>query len=107
MEDLQCFFTKVPFTEDILGLPLTFTRNPKTKVTDHILAGMDLVSQDAVRYMGVEKTLAGDPVQAFLPLYLTHEHFERVKVRTFMLPCLLQTVESSSGRKPQCLHDWI
>ncbi|KAK9845157.1 hypothetical protein WJX84_002851 [Apatococcus fuscideae] len=47
MEDLQCFFTKVPFTEDILGLPLTFTRNPKTK--------------------------------AFLPLYLTHDHFERVK----------------------------
>ena len=42
---------------------------------------MDLVSQDAVRYMGVEKTLAGDPVQAFLPLYLTHEHFEHVKVR--------------------------
>ena len=80
MEDLQWFFTKVPFTEDILGLPITYTQNPKTKVADYIQAGLNLVSQDAVRYMGIQKTLAGDEVQAFLPLYLTHEHFERVKV---------------------------
>lgn len=81
MEDLQCFFTKAPFTEQILGVPLRFTTNPKTKVIDYIEAGLDLVSQEAVRHLGVTKTLAGDAIQGFLPLYLTHAHFELVKVR--------------------------
>ncbi|KAK9843851.1 hypothetical protein WJX84_001630 [Apatococcus fuscideae] len=79
MEDLQCFFTKAPFTEQILGVPLRFTTNPKTKVIDYIEAGLDLVSQEAVRHLGVTKTLAGDAIQGFLPLYLTHAHFELVK----------------------------
>ena len=85
LEDLRCFFTKEPFTKTILGLPLTYTLNPKTKKVEYVEAGLDLVSQDAVRYLGVTKTLAGDPIQAFLPLYLSYEHFEQVKVHK--LPC--------------------
>ena len=84
VEDLQCFFTKVPFTDEILGLPLTYTRNPKTRQVEYIMAGLDLVSQDAVQDLGVTKTLDGDEIQAWLPLYLSHDHWERVKVAFFL-----------------------
>lgn len=86
MGDLQCFFTKHPMAEACLGLPLRYTMNPKTQQLDYIEAGLDLVSLDAVHSGWVAKSPDGQDIQACLPLYLTYEHFERVKVKPLLGP---------------------
>ena len=82
MGDLQCFFTKHSMAEACLGLPLRYSMNPKTQQLDYIEAGLDLVSLDAVHSGWVVESPDGQEIQACLPVYLSFEHFERVKVKS-------------------------
>jgi hypothetical protein len=55
LEGLRCWHTRVGFEEDVLGLPVTFTKNPKTGAVDYILAHPDLISMTAFK-AGVRQT---------------------------------------------------
>ena len=101
MGDLHCFFTKHPAAEACLGLPLRHTMNPRTQQLDYIEAGLDLVSLDAVHSGWVDKTPDGQDIQACLPLYLTYEHFERVKVRPS--PALVVTASMNIRHNASCM----
>jgi hypothetical protein len=47
LHSLVCFHTKVDFREDVLGFPMEFTVNPKTKEVDYIYSSMDIISRQA------------------------------------------------------------
>jgi len=76
LEGLRCWHTRVGFEEDVLGLPVTFTKNPKTGAVDYILAHPDLISMTAFK-AGVRQTPERESFEAVLPLYLTADHFNR------------------------------
>ena len=74
---LVCFHTKLSFHEDILGLPIKITVNPKTKRVDYALPYLDCISASAFYKEGVRLSAENEPVDTFLPLYITREHFDR------------------------------
>lgn len=75
-QSLQCFHTKLSFQEDILGIPLEFTMNPRLGQVDYIYSSMDLISKEA--YLGgLRKTVWKEKFTEWLPIYITHEHFKR------------------------------
>ena len=76
--ELRCFFSKATWCDEVLGLPLTFTTNPKTRRVDYLAATCnDLVALAASQAGLVTKDLEGNAFKAVLPLYITQDHFER------------------------------
>ena len=93
-EELRCFFSKKTFEEDVLGVPLNYTINPRTGKIDYISSTMDLLSHGAyaagcrstdwggkIRLLshipGCSSTVWGDKILGWLPLFFTHDHFQR------------------------------
>jgi len=74
--ELHCFYSRTPFTSDVLGLPLRYTINPVTQVLDYIEVEPDLMSVTLFAG-GINKTVSGERVDAVLPVYLNADHFER------------------------------
>ncbi|KAK9843303.1 hypothetical protein WJX74_010075 [Apatococcus lobatus] len=107
--DLQCFFTKHPMAEACLGLPLRHSMNPKTQQLDYIEASLDLVSLDAVHSGWVTRSPDGQEIQACLPLYLTYEHFERVKAGRGLQKalCALAPEQIATGGAPPPAATWL
>ncbi|KAI5069548.1 hypothetical protein GOP47_0015849 [Adiantum capillus-veneris] len=86
---LQCFHSKVTFDKDVLGYPVAFTVNPRTKCVDYIeIASFDLLSQTAYDEQKVRFTPNNDRFDLLLPLYINQEHFERG------LPLLMRTARA-------------
>ncbi|GAB4817332.1 hypothetical protein N2152v2_004378 [Parachlorella kessleri] len=78
LPELRCFFSKATWCDEVLGLPLTFTTNPKTRRVDYLAATCnDLVALAAFQAGLVTKDLEGNAFKAVLPLYITQDHFER------------------------------
>ncbi|KAJ3366012.1 hypothetical protein GGF32_007512 [Allomyces javanicus] len=78
MRDLRCWYTRTPFTEDVLGLPVEITVNPRTKKVDYAMPTMVFLSRTAFHDLKVRVT-PGDK-RAFthwMPLYLSEDHFDR------------------------------
>ncbi|KNE59146.1 hypothetical protein AMAG_18106 [Allomyces macrogynus ATCC 38327] len=70
MRDLRCWYTRVSFTEDVLGLPVEITVNPRTKKVDYAMPTIAFLSRTAFR----------DLKRAFthwMPLYLSEVHLDR------------------------------
>ncbi len=61
-EEIQCFATKASMRDDVLGIPIDFTVNPKTKQIDYMYSTMDLVSHSAYAVAGerIEHTMWGE-----------------------------------------------
>jgi len=79
-EGMRCFYTKQgPDGRDgaILGVPVEYTTNPKTRRVDYISSSMDILSHGAYTIDRVRKTVWGEDFTDFLPLYISHEHFSR------------------------------
>jgi stress response protein SCP2 len=74
---MRCFFTKQTFFEDVLGVGLDFTVNPKTKLVDYISVSQDILSQTAFSKHKVRTDVFGNKFQVFLPLYFSEDHFQR------------------------------
>ena len=47
--ELQCFHSKAGYEEEVLGLPIRFTTNPKTRRVDYIEPDLDLLSVAAFK----------------------------------------------------------
>ena len=89
---LKCYYTQAGFTEDVLGVPLDFTRNPRTNLTDYVSVSCDsLLSKTAFHEHGIRKTAWNKPSLCLLPLYLSEEHFQRA------LPMIKRTIAQVSG----------
>ena len=100
VDRLRCSATQKTFFEDVLGVGVTFTVNPKTKMIDYIDVSQDLFSQTAFSGSGSSLTDAfGDTYNLILPLYFSEEHFQRAlpQIRKTML----KLARTSSGKKIQ------
>lgn len=84
----RCFHSKKTFFEDILGLGIDFTVNPKTKVVDYINTSQDLFSASSFNRRGIKSDAFGNEFKLFLPLYFSRDHFRRA------LPTIKSTVMS-------------
>lgn len=47
-DEMRCFATKSTWEEDVLGMPVVYTVNPKTKRVDYLSCEPELVSRTAV-----------------------------------------------------------
>lgn len=78
--DLICFHTKASFQEAVLGIPVDFSLNPRTQRIDYISSTMDLMSSEAMD-RGVRLTQWNETFKAWIPVFLTPDHFQRAKPR--------------------------
>ncbi len=76
-QEMVCFHTKNDFEEDVLGIPIEFTVNPRTERIDYIYSSMDLLSSEAFFEHKVRKTVWKEEFTNWLPLYINQDHFER------------------------------
>jgi stress response protein SCP2 len=76
-ESMRCFHTKKTFLQDVLGLLVDFTVNPKTKVIDYIALSQDPLSHGAFQKDKIRSDVFGNKFTLFLPLYFSKEHFLR------------------------------
>jgi len=83
---LRCFSTRKTFLEDVLGVGVNFTINPKTKNVDYVELTQDLLSETAFQTNRIRKDAFGNSFKLFLPLYFTEEHFKRA------LPSIEKTI---------------
>lgn len=96
--DLRCFHSKATFDEAVLGVPLEYTTNPKTRRVDYISSSMDVLSLEAYKRDKVRKTVWGDEFTDFLPLYITDEHFGRALPTIRASICKLAPDWKTGGR---------
>lgn len=76
-QEMVCFHTKNDYEEDVLGIPIEYTINPRTERIDYIYSSMDLLSSEAFFEHKVRKTVWKEEFTNWLPLYITQDHFER------------------------------
>ena len=89
---LKCFYTQDTFEDDILGVPLDFTRNPRTGLSDYVSVSSDsILSKTAWHVHGVKRTAWNEPAQCWLPLYISEDHFQRA------LPSIQRTIAQVAG----------
>ncbi len=81
----RCSLSKKTFFEDIVGIGLNYTINPKTKNVDYISAGQDLLSASAFK-AGKKEDAFGNKFQLFLPLFFSKDHLDR------SMPLLMSTI---------------
>ena len=65
----------------ILGIPVMTTVNPVTEQIDYMYSTMDVLSYDAFTFDSVRTTVWNEKFDAFLPLYVSGEHFSRAVKR--------------------------
>lgn len=87
VETLRCCQTKTSFLEEVIGVGVDFSVNPKTKNIDYTSMGHDLISQSAFSILGTTKDVFGEEYKLFLPIYFLEEHFKRA------LPTLKKTIQ--------------
>lgn len=95
---LMCYHSKVELgaydekrrKPEVLGFPLTFTVNPRTREIDHIYSPLDTLAFSAFADDGVRRSVWGEKFTHFLPLYLTPAHYEAGKptLRNLMVQLL-------------------
>ena len=76
-EELTCFCTKATMESEVLGIPIDYTINPKTRKVDYIYSTMELVSHRAWNSQNLSTTVWGETIKGWLPVYLCEEHFQR------------------------------
>jgi len=77
VDSLRCFHTKKTFLDDVMGIPINFTVNPKTRRVDYIHSSLDLMSSTAFFVDKIRTDVWGEKFELWLPLYFTGEHFKR------------------------------
>ena len=76
-EHIKCFVTKMTADDDIIGIPLEYTVNPKTKRLDYIYSNMVYISHTAFKSLKCRTTVWRETFNAWIPLYITQHHFQR------------------------------
>ncbi|KAK6528298.1 hypothetical protein TWF281_009542 [Arthrobotrys megalospora] len=87
--EMKCFASKVSMEDDILGVPIDWTMNPKTKCVDYIyiVDSSDFLSRSSFHDDRVRKTTWNKEFKSWCPMYLTEEHFQRAlpDIKEFMV----------------------
>ncbi|KAK6504829.1 hypothetical protein TWF481_006766 [Arthrobotrys musiformis] len=87
--EMKCFASKVGMEEDILGVPVDWTVNPKTKCVDYIyiVDSSDFLSRSSFHDDRVRRTTWNKEFKSWCPMYLTEEHFKRAlpDIKEFMV----------------------
>ncbi|KAF3911424.1 hypothetical protein ABW20_dc0103970 [Dactylellina cionopaga] len=87
--EMKCFASKVTMDEDVLGIPIDWTMNPRTKQVDYIyiVDSSDFLSRASFHDDKVRKTTWNKEFKAWCPMYLTEEHFQRAlpDIKEFMV----------------------
>lgn len=101
-EELTCFCTKATMQNEVLGIPIDYTVNPKTRKIDYVFSTMELVSHRAWSSQNLSRTVWGEAIKGWLPVYLCEEHFQR---GSQLLPaCLRRIVNDPSTVDPSRRH---
>jgi hypothetical protein len=97
VQSLACWHTKQRFQDCVLGLPIDFTVNPKTKRTDYIQSSFDLLSHGAFAIDGVRRNVYREPFTHWLPMYLSEDHW--LRGRKLLQVCVVQLLNAGSFGK--------
>jgi stress response protein SCP2 len=92
---MRCSHTKQTFLEDVIGLGLDYTVNPRTGLVDYIAVSQNLLSQTAYQQHDVWSDVFGNAFKLFLPLYFSKEHFRRA------LPFIEETIAELCKKTPK------
>jgi len=104
---LRCFYTKATFDDEgvVLGIPIYFTVNPKTKRTDYIRSTMELLSHDAFKVDKVRHTVWREEFTHWLPMYITEEHWQKaLPLLIKHIPGLLPNWQTTRFHPDMCLE---
>jgi ubiquitin-protein ligase/Mg-chelatase subunit ChlD len=95
--ELKCFYSKRTIAEDVMGIPLNYTINPRTGCVDYIYSSMELMSKGCYT-AGIRVNTWGEAINGFMPLYLTKEHFTRAlpRIQESILKLSLQDSRQSN-----------
>jgi len=74
---LICFHTKASYKDCILGIPISYSINPRSQQIDKITSTLDLLSYTAYHEDGIRKSVWKQRFTHFLPLYITAQHANR------------------------------
>eukprot|EP01105_Mastigella_eilhardi_P007737 TRINITY_DN193_c0_g3_i1.p1 TRINITY_DN193_c0_g3~~TRINITY_DN193_c0_g3_i1.p1 ORF type:complete len:1469 (+),score=409.40 TRINITY_DN193_c0_g3_i1:565-4407(+) len=74
---LACFHSKTPFTNDVLGIPITYEKNPRTGTVQYIHSTLDLLCNEAFYGDKVRRSVWKLGFTHWLPLYLNEQHGRR------------------------------
>ncbi|KAF0972365.1 hypothetical protein FDP41_009268 [Naegleria fowleri] len=72
--ELICFHSKTTFNEDTLGIGLKMEFRENDGVLMNITSPLDLISKHAFYYEGVRKSIWGQPMSKWLPIYINKHH---------------------------------
>eukprot|EP00761_Pharyngomonas_kirbyi_P011781 gb/GECH01011807.1/.p1 GENE.gb/GECH01011807.1/~~gb/GECH01011807.1/.p1 ORF type:complete len:1284 (+),score=343.94 gb/GECH01011807.1/:1-3852(+) len=73
-KELNCFYTKQDFTEDCLGMGLTFQKNLRTGEIKEITAFPDFVSLRAFMNHNLRSSAFNEKFTHWLPIFINEEH---------------------------------
>eukprot|EP01127_Copromyxa_protea_P009055 TRINITY_DN2105_c0_g1_i3.p1 TRINITY_DN2105_c0_g1~~TRINITY_DN2105_c0_g1_i3.p1 ORF type:complete len:1094 (+),score=237.25 TRINITY_DN2105_c0_g1_i3:915-4196(+) len=76
-DSLKCYHSKVTYKEDVLGIPLEVTINPRLQEIDHIYTTSDLLCAGSYFQEKVRHTVWKEQFTYWMPLYIDQEHFSR------------------------------
>lgn len=99
VDRLRCFVTQRTFFQDVLGVGVNYTVNPRTKVVDYIDLSQDLLSTTAFQEHRIRADAFGNPFKLFLPLYFSEEHFQRALPQIQKTICRLCSVSAEHAGK--------
>ncbi|KAI5810103.1 hypothetical protein DFH27DRAFT_509050 [Peziza echinospora] len=105
-DELKCYVTKATWVDDILGVPITYTRDAKTGKIDFVKAQVEFLSRSAFMD-GCRTTIWNHRFQAWCPIYINREHFQRAlpDIKSFLAQMCLNRAASSDEFSPEMAID--
>jgi ubiquitin-protein ligase/stress response protein SCP2 len=75
-QDLHCFHSLATKDDDVLGMPIEVSHNPKTHSLDYAFSQFDVLSLSSYK-AGIRRTMWGESFGNFLPYYIDEDHFKK------------------------------
>jgi stress response protein SCP2 len=76
-DEIRCYYSLASKNEDILGIGIEYTINPKTNELDYVTSEFDIISYNSFRNGGIRTTQWGEKFSSFLPIYIDEIHFNK------------------------------
>ena len=99
-DDLTCYHTLSTPSDDVIGMPIDYTVNPKKKCIDHVFAPNDgVLSYTAFERMRVRHSAWNAPICGWIPLFISREHFERALDRKILHRAFVELDTENESRE--------
>jgi len=106
-QSIRCYHSKISFREDVLGIPLNIvsTENPNGRVyINEISSTLDLLSYTSYAEEGIRKSVWKEPFTAWLPVYISKDHFNKAESLFIKSICSIIGVPSDDFRASDVLE---